>query len=213
MKCPFCSHKEDRVVDSRSTRDDEAVRRRRECLGCGARYTTYEYVERSPVTVVKADGRRVSFDREKILHGLLRACEKRPVSRESLEQLVEDARKQRVAAGGGGAASGTAEVLAQFGVVQQHLQLFGERFRAAPGNQVAVDTVGHRRGETANARGNDRRAAGHRFDGNKAKTFVVAGNNGDVGSAVVGRKLFVRDRPHEGHVFSNPQFLRQRFEL
>ena len=77
MKCPFCSHKEDRVVDSRSTRDDEAVRRRRECLGCGARYTTYEYVERSPVTVVKADGRRVSFDREKILHGLLRACEKR----------------------------------------------------------------------------------------------------------------------------------------
>jgi transcriptional repressor NrdR len=102
VKCPFCGHKEDRVVDSRSTRDDEAVRRRRECLGCGARYTTYEYVERSPVTVVKADGRRVSFDREKILRGLLRACEKRPVSREALEQLVEAVERDVVYASLGG---------------------------------------------------------------------------------------------------------------
>jgi transcriptional repressor NrdR len=89
VKCPFCGHKEDRVVDSRSTREDEAVRRRRECTSCGARYTTYEYVERSPVTVVKADGRRVSYEREKILGGLLKACEKRPVSRDALERLVD----------------------------------------------------------------------------------------------------------------------------
>lgn len=77
------------MVDSRSTRDDEAVRRRRECESCGARFTTYEYVERSPITVVKADGRRAAYDREKILGGLLKACEKRPVSREALEDLVD----------------------------------------------------------------------------------------------------------------------------
>jgi len=102
VKCPFCGHKEDRVVDSRSTRDDEAVRRRRECTLCNARYTTYEYVERSPVMVVKADGRRVSYEREKILGGLLKACEKRPVARESLEQLVDGVERDLVYASLGG---------------------------------------------------------------------------------------------------------------
>ncbi len=90
MKCPFCGHAEDRVVDSRSTREGEAVRRRRECLACSARFTTYEYVERAPVTVVKLDGRRVSYDRDKVLVGLIKACEKRPVSRETLENIVDD---------------------------------------------------------------------------------------------------------------------------
>jgi transcriptional repressor NrdR len=102
VKCPFCGHKEDRVVDSRSTRDDEAVRRRRECEGCGARFTTYEYVERSPITVVKTDGRRAAYDRDKILGGLLRACEKRPVSREALDELVEDLERSVVYASMGG---------------------------------------------------------------------------------------------------------------
>jgi len=102
MKCPFCGHKEDRGVDSRSTRDDEAVRRRRECEGCGARFTTYEYVERSPITVVKTDGRRAAYDREKILGGLLRACEKRPVTREALDHLVEDVERNVVYGSMGG---------------------------------------------------------------------------------------------------------------
>jgi transcriptional repressor NrdR len=96
VKCPFCGHAEDRVVDSRSTREGEAVRRRRECLACEARFTTYEYVERLPVTVVKIDGRRVSYDRDKVLLGLIRACEKRPVSRESLEALVDDVERNTV---------------------------------------------------------------------------------------------------------------------
>ncbi len=90
MKCPFCGHAEDRVVDSRSTREGEAVRRRRECLACQARFTTYEYIERAPVTVVKLDGRRVTYDRDKVLSGLIKACEKRPVPRESLEAIVDD---------------------------------------------------------------------------------------------------------------------------
>jgi len=102
VKCPFCGHQEDRVVDSRSTREGEAVRRRRECLGCGARYTTYEYVERTPVTVVKSDGRRVSYDRGKVLGGLLKACEKRPVPREELERLLDDLERRVVFAGMGG---------------------------------------------------------------------------------------------------------------
>ena len=96
MKCPFCGHMEDRVVDSRSTREGEAVRRRRECLACEARFTTYEYVERTPITVVKSDGRRVSYDREKVLRGLLKACEKRPITREELEGLVDDVERSVV---------------------------------------------------------------------------------------------------------------------
>ncbi len=90
MRCPSCGHEEDKVVDSRSTKEGSAVRRRRECLKCRHRFTTYEYIEQTPVMVVKKDGRREPFSREKILNGLLRACEKRPVSREALEALVDD---------------------------------------------------------------------------------------------------------------------------
>lgn len=90
MRCPACGHEEDKVVDSRSTKENSAVRRRRECLECGQRFTTYEYVEHTPVMVVKKDGRREPYSREKILAGLLRACEKRPVSREALDRLIED---------------------------------------------------------------------------------------------------------------------------
>ncbi len=99
MKCPFCGHLEDKVVDSRSTREGEAVRRRRECLACEERFTTYEYVERTPVTVVKSDGRRASYSREKVLGGLLKACEKRSVSRDALEKLVDEIERDVVFAG------------------------------------------------------------------------------------------------------------------
>lgn len=90
MKCPACNHPDDKVVDSRTTKEGEAIRRRRECLKCGKRYTTYEYIEKAPLMVVKKDGRRQAYDREKLLTGLLKACEKRPVSRSQLEQLVDD---------------------------------------------------------------------------------------------------------------------------
>lgn len=90
MKCPACGHDEDKVVDSRTTKEGAAIRRRRECLGCGKRYTTYEYIERAPLIVVKSDGRREQYDREKILTGLIRACEKLPVSREQLDHVLED---------------------------------------------------------------------------------------------------------------------------
>jgi transcriptional repressor NrdR len=90
MKCPHCSHTEDKVVDSRTTKEGEAIRRRRECLECGKRYTTYEYSERAPLVVVKKDGRREQYDREKLLRGLIKACEKRPVSREQLDGLLDE---------------------------------------------------------------------------------------------------------------------------
>ena len=90
MKCPGCSHIEDKVVDSRTTKEGEAIRRRRECLKCGKRYTTYEYIEKAPLMVVKKDGRRQAYDREKLLTGLIKSCEKRPVSRDQLEQLVDE---------------------------------------------------------------------------------------------------------------------------
>lgn len=90
MRCPSCGHEEDKVVDSRLTRENSAVRRRRECLKCGQRFTTYEYIEHAPVIVVKKDGRREQFNREKVLNGLLRACEKRPVPRDTLEKLVNE---------------------------------------------------------------------------------------------------------------------------
>ena len=90
MKCPHCSHTEDKVVDSRTTKEGEAIRRRRECLECGKRYTTYEYIERAPLMVVKKDGRREQYDREKLLRGLIKACEKRPVSREQLDALLDE---------------------------------------------------------------------------------------------------------------------------
>lgn len=89
MKCPFCGHSEDKVVDSRGSADDASIRRRRECLQCGKRFTTYEHVEEQPLMVIKKDGRRESFDRHKLLAGLVKACEKRPVSMEALEQLVD----------------------------------------------------------------------------------------------------------------------------
>jgi transcriptional repressor NrdR len=81
---------EDRVVDSRTTKEGEAIRRRRECTKCGKRYTTYEYIERAPWIVVKKDGQREQYDREKLLTGLIKACEKRPVSRKQLEQVVDE---------------------------------------------------------------------------------------------------------------------------
>ena len=90
MKCPQCSFEEDRVVDSRTTKEGEAIRRRRECLKCGNRFTTYEYIERVPMMVVKNDGRREEYSREKLLGGLLKACEKRPVSREQIERVIDD---------------------------------------------------------------------------------------------------------------------------
>ena len=91
MKCPFCSHENDKVVDSRESKEGESIRRRRECLQCGKRYTTYERIDEIPYMVVKKDGRRERFDRQKVLNGLMRACEKRPVSIGKLEQIVNEA--------------------------------------------------------------------------------------------------------------------------
>jgi transcriptional repressor NrdR len=88
MRCPFCGHLEDRVVDSREAQDGQATRRRRECLGCERRFTTYERVEESLPALVKKDGRRESFDRRKVLEGLRRACQKRPVSQERIDQMA-----------------------------------------------------------------------------------------------------------------------------
>lgn len=90
MKCPHCAHMEDKVVDSRTAKDGEAIRRRRECLACGRRFTTYEYIEKTPLMVIKKDGRREAYSRQKLLSGLLKACEKRPVSRDQLEKLVDE---------------------------------------------------------------------------------------------------------------------------
>ncbi len=89
MICPFCGHAENRVIDSREVRDGAEIRRRRECAGCARRFTTYERVDELPATVVKRDGRRESFDREKLLTGLLKACEKRPVPRRDLMSIVD----------------------------------------------------------------------------------------------------------------------------
>ncbi len=87
MICPFCKHEEDKVVDSRVS--GTSIRRRRECLGCGKRFTTYEYVEQVPLTVVKRDGRREPYQREKLLGGVTMACKKRPVSMQSIEDIVK----------------------------------------------------------------------------------------------------------------------------
>lgn len=94
MKCPFCSSDEDKVIDSRSSNEGKSVRRRRECLKCDKRFTTYEYVEEIPLMVIKKDGRRESFDRNKILNGILKACEKRPVSMEKVEAVVDRVEKE-----------------------------------------------------------------------------------------------------------------------
>jgi len=88
MNCPYCGFREDKVVDSRSTRDSLAIRRRRECLKCGRRFTTYEYIEDVSLMVIKKDGRREAFDRKKILTGIMKACEKRPISVDKMEEIV-----------------------------------------------------------------------------------------------------------------------------
>ena len=88
MRCPFCKQDDDKVIDSRSASDASVIRRRRHCLSCGRRYTTYERIEQLPMRVVKKDGSRVPFDRQKILNGLLKACEKRPVSVPRLEEIA-----------------------------------------------------------------------------------------------------------------------------
>lgn len=89
MRCPFCSCLEDKVVDSRPTDEGLTIRRRRECVQCGARFTTYEKIETVPLIVVKKDGTRQAFDRNKILNGIVKACEKRPVSMQAIEKLVD----------------------------------------------------------------------------------------------------------------------------
>ena len=89
MKCPSCGHLEDRVIDSRSAREGQSIRRRRECLKCRRRFTTYEVVETSPLLVIKKDGRREPFSRDKILNGILRACEKRPIPAEKIHAIVD----------------------------------------------------------------------------------------------------------------------------
>ena len=94
MKCPFCGHQEDKVVDSRASSDGVAIRRRRECLSCAKRFTTYEHVEEQPLMIIKKDGRREPFDRHKLLAGLVKACEKRPVSMDDLEGLVDELERE-----------------------------------------------------------------------------------------------------------------------
>jgi transcriptional repressor NrdR len=90
MNCPFCGHKQDRVIDSRESKEGDVVRRRRECLKCSRRFTTYERSDEIPFMVVKRDGRREKFDRQKILEGLLKACEKRPVPMPKLAEVVDE---------------------------------------------------------------------------------------------------------------------------
>ena len=94
MKCPFCAYAESKVIDSRPTDEGSSIRRRRECLSCGKRFTTYETVESLPLVVVKKDGSRETFDRNKILNGLVKACEKRPVSLSRLEKAVGEIEQQ-----------------------------------------------------------------------------------------------------------------------
>ena len=90
MKCPFCANAENKVIDSRISKEGKAIRRRRECLGCARRFTTYEYVEDILPMVVKKDGRREQFDRQKMLNGVKKACEKRPISMEAIDKIVEN---------------------------------------------------------------------------------------------------------------------------
>ncbi|OIO36120.1 MAG: transcriptional regulator NrdR [Candidatus Omnitrophica bacterium CG1_02_44_16] len=94
MNCPFCGHVDDKVIDSRASSEGSSVRRRRECLGCGKRFTTYEVVEEMPLLVVKKDGRRQPFDRKKISNGIQKACEKRPISSQIIEELVTNVERE-----------------------------------------------------------------------------------------------------------------------
>ena len=91
MKCPFCGHLQDKVVDSRESKEGDAIRRRRQCLECKRRFTSYERIDEIPYMVVKKDGRRERFDRQKVLTGVLKACEKRPVSMVQLESIADNA--------------------------------------------------------------------------------------------------------------------------
>src|SRR6202142_3394084 len=88
MKCPFCNHLNDKVIDSRESKEGDTIRRRRECLACDRRFTTYERIDEVPYMAIKKDGRREKFDRQKVLNGLLKACEKRPISMARLAELV-----------------------------------------------------------------------------------------------------------------------------
>ncbi len=90
MRCPFCNNLESRVVDTRPTEEGQAIRRRRECISCSKRFTTYEKIEEIPLIVVKKDGNRQSYDRNKILNGIIKSCEKRPVSIEEIEGIVDE---------------------------------------------------------------------------------------------------------------------------
>ncbi|HKM91269.1 MAG TPA: transcriptional regulator NrdR [Candidatus Acidoferrales bacterium] len=90
MKCPYCSHKEDKVVDSREASSGDLIRRRRECLKCRRRFTTYERIDEIPYMIIKKDGRRERFERQKLLQGLLKACEKRPIPIPKIEALVDE---------------------------------------------------------------------------------------------------------------------------
>ena len=90
MKCPYCGYSESKVIDSRPTDDGNSIRRRRECLSCSKRFTTYEIMETVPIVVVKKDGKRESFDKSKMIHGMVRACEKRPVKLETLEKAADE---------------------------------------------------------------------------------------------------------------------------
>ena len=90
MKCPYCSFEESKVIDSRPTDEGERIRRRRECLNCQKRFTTYEIIESLPIIVIKKDKSREPFNREKVLNGIMRACEKRPVSLDTIEKIVDD---------------------------------------------------------------------------------------------------------------------------
>ena len=90
MKCPFCGYTESKVIDSRPAEEGATIRRRRECLDCGKRFTTYEIIERMPLVLVKRDGSRQTFDKVKLINGMVRACEKRPVTLSQLEQIADD---------------------------------------------------------------------------------------------------------------------------
>lgn len=89
MKCPFCTHFESKVIDSRPMDDNQKIRRRRECLKCGKRFTTYEIVETMPIMVIKRDNSREPYERQKLINGFMRACEKRPISIEKIEEMVD----------------------------------------------------------------------------------------------------------------------------
>lgn len=94
MRCPFCGHDEDKVIDSRPSEEGSAIRRRRECIACNARFTTYEKVENLPLVVIKKDGTRQPFDRDKLISGIMKACEKRPVTTAQIENLVNSIETQ-----------------------------------------------------------------------------------------------------------------------